>query len=371
MKNIITKATAALLFVCVVLLCSCADNTSKITEAIENRNADELVSIINAELEGNKDVDKMNETIDSCMRELAETDDYENFVFMEKVRDGIPDSSTKDCINKVLDDNGKNKVMSYLKGTWIRKDGTDMDGACGEITWNEGTGVLILNSVDDAINPESFNDNDLKWNNVSVIDATTIKGEDLSKADGVGEYTAFIGTIDYADNMVFIQTVDSSTDYAKGNNQTWILKDYYDSFDGKQVLTDDDFKASGEGIDENTIINDLKEMVYYYYFYNPEVDKSEEGVITTNRGIHLGSDKAEVIDKYGIGSYAAFDKDADLIRFSNRGIPDQLKNAKYALQYRVKDKKGKRIYFYFNDEDKVITIFYARTDYSSMLKEMQ
>lgn len=370
MKVIIKSIGVVVIATIMLLSTACSDNASDMKNAIENRDSEALIGLINSSLEENKNVEEMNQLLDESFTELTGTPEYENFVFVEKVRDGINDSPTKENISKILSDNGKNKVMSFLSGTWIRKDGTDMDGTYGDISWNDDSGVMVLKSVSDAINPERFNENDLKWNNISVIDANTIKGEDLTKAEGVGEYKAFTGNIDYDDNMIFIQTIDDSTDYAKGNNQTWMLKSYYDSFEGKQVLTDDDFKISGDEYDnEDFIINELKDHLFYYMYYDPEYDKSEEGVITTHRGIKLGFSKTDVIEKYGIGSYAKFDKDADIIRFSDGDVPKTVKKAEYSLQYRGKDKKGKRLFFYFDKNDKVVAVFYGVADYASMLKE--
>lgn len=69
-------------------------------------------------------------------------------------------------------------------------------------------------------------------------------------------------------------------------------------------LGEDDFIAEfpSENKTENILDilqNELGEQSFYYSFYDASVDESKEGVIKTNRGIHIGDTKQNVIDAYG------------------------------------------------------------------------
>lgn len=74
----------------------------------------------------------------------------------------------------------------------------------------------------------------------------------------------------------------------------------------KQIspLGDDDFIAEFPAENKTTnILDELKnkygEGAFYYSFYDASFDDSKEGVIKTNRGIHIGDTKQSVIDAYG------------------------------------------------------------------------
>jgi len=136
------------------------------------------------------------------------------------------------------------------------------------------------------------------------------------------------------------------------------------------LLTKDDFKVTGNDLNETAVIDDLEnDTLLSFYFFNPDKDENRESVIITPRGISLGSSKQDVIDKYGMGSLVFFDMKTDLLyRALGSTYDEYIKDAKYSIQYRTEDKLGWRMCFYFDDNDEVILIMYTSSDYSSIAK---
>ena len=113
--------------------------------------------------------------------------------------------------------------------------------------------------------------------------------------------------------------------------------------------------------------NDITEMLeksgdFRWVYYSPEEDESEEGIITTARGIHLGDSKDAVFKAYGKGKEVKFNPEKD--SFYNQcdekeqGIMKE--RATKSVEYQMKDEPY-RMVFYLDSDDKVSMIFYARS----------
>lgn len=137
-------------------------------------------------------------------------------------------------------------------------------------------------------------------------------------------------------------------------------------------LTEKDFILGGDAEDyyeDGNVLNEINKdhFTYQYIFYNPTVDKSKEGVITTARGIVLGSTKGDVVSAYGEGIEADFDPSTDIIyttldntaegNLSGEEIKGFLiTNCSSSIKYIMPDTDfGIIFYFDYNDEVNLIT----------------
>ena len=111
--------------------------------------------------------------------------------------------------------------------------------------------------------------------------------------------------------------------------------------------------------------NDLTELIqstkdFYYVYYTPEVDASEEGVISTARGIHLGDSKDSVFKAYGKEKVVKFNPETD--PFYNECDPDNQNVIKEIaseyVEYHMKNEPY-GIVFYFDKNDKVSLVFFT------------
>lgn len=142
----------------------------------------------------------------------------------------------------------------------------------------------------------------------------------------------------------------------------------YTSFEKKEPepLSKSDFSIESPvgNAEENVYDTMVEEQYYSYYcYYDSSYDPSKEGVIETNRGIHLGDSKDAVISKYGEANSNVFIKQSnalyqDLLEYSpsEAGIMRSQCSTYLAYQY---ENLG-AIEFYFDENDQLSWIvFYA------------
>lgn len=98
---------------------------------------------------------------------------------------------------------------------------------------------------------------------------------------------------------------------------------------------------------------------FRWVYYSPE-DASEEGVITTARGIHLGDSKDAVFKAYGKEKEIKFNPDNDQY-YNQLEEADQSIMKERAAKSVIYQMKGEPygIVFYFDSDDKVSMIFYT------------
>lgn len=134
-------------------------------------------------------------------------------------------------------------------------------------------------------------------------------------------------------------------------------------------LSADDFSAklNNEAVDWN-FFDDLEaageDEGVRGFGYDPAVDESMKGVVTTSRGINIGSKLSTVTKKYGKGTKGTLSDDISYKPVHDSGSTC-LDNTDYVLTYKYveyTDTDGKytsRIHFYIENK-KVSAIFYSR-----------
>ena len=100
--------------------------------------------------------------------------------------------------------------------------------------------------------------------------------------------------------------------------------------------------------------------------YDKAYDKSKKGVVTTSRGINIGSKSSTVIKKYGKGTKLTLSKD-----IVYKGFPEDSRSCfsttEYVLTYKYVEKTEAGgeytsiIHFYIDKNKKVDMIFFSRT----------
>lgn len=366
------KTIVAVLLVVISIMCltSCGISEKDITNAVDERDAKELTSLIQEYTEKNSSNEELNEALTSEFERLCSRKIYEDFVFADKVLKGIEDTPIYDDLAQIVEANAENRIKSYIVGKWVRADGTGLDGCVLDVKWTGENGVGVITSTIKTLNNTSkFAVNDIKWYEIEAIDDRSFKLRELSKGDYGGSYSQAIAKINYDGNYIECQSADSSLvdDYSMGYQQVWVKKAYLDSFNGKNVLKKEDFLVTGDNVTNKNILKDISDGSINWYYYDSKADKTREGVITTNREIHLGSSKKEVLNKYGMGSLMKFNRRTEL--FYNLliqqtpqegfGFAKQLKeNCSYIMQYFQKNKKKANIRFYFDKNDEVMGIVY-------------
>lgn len=362
--------TALVLFMMITLFSCGGVNKSSLNKAVENRQVEELSEMIISYNEGGNKIEELDQVVISLFDELCQNEVYDDFVFMDSVIKHIEGTGTYDKLHDVIDDNGDKKVKSYLSGEWVRMDATALDGCVIKIKCTDESGVATITDASRIVdNVNKFKNNDLKWNNIEIIDSTSFKYDDLNKVDGIGDYCPAIATINYEENYISVHVTGNNGGYGSGDEQIWRPKAYVDSFDGKGILKEKDFIVNGADYEENeNQIDSLKSdgAVFSCVWYDKEVDKSEEGVICTARGIKLGSTRESVIDVYGIGSMGMFSTKTDnyYAEIKKEGMYDSWCNvmeskSKYFIQYFSSDRDAENIRYYFDENDEVCSIAFS------------
>ncbi|MGI6721382.1 MAG: hypothetical protein ACOX4I_02305 [Anaerovoracaceae bacterium] len=342
-----------------LVLCSCGLSKNEVNEAIENRNVSSLASMVDE-----CSNDKSEEILKNAFDSLSDSEDYEDFVYMDKVLNKAKNSETKEMLHALLEKKYKNRVKAFTSGEWVRRDLTELDGGIIDIKWSGDTGVATLESVSNMLDNEfGFKKNDIKWNDMKILDKSSFKYEDLTKDGETGSYVLALAKIDYNENVIKISVSEPSRGYEKGDEQRWVRKSYIDKCNKDiPATTRKDFNAIIEG-KKVDMLKKIKEedTVEVFYWYDKRFDKSKKGAITTNRGIHVGSTKEDVIKKYGIGSTVLFSPKNDKSYKGMAAYPSakkQLRNCKEIIAYRSRDKSNTCIRFYIDKNNEVMLVDY-------------
>lgn len=156
-----------------------------------------------------------------------------------------------------------------------------------------------------------------------------------------------------------------TSDIAFENNTCHIK---YTSFEKKEpeALSKNDFSAEiPVGSEKQNIYDNMIKDGYalYYCYYDSSNDPSKDGVIETNRGIHLGDSKETVISKYGEANSNTFIMQnnvlyKDLLEYSPAEAGIMRSQCSTFISYAYE--KSGAIEFYFDENDLLSWIvFYA------------
>lgn len=342
-----------------------------LNDTLETRDPEALVADIATYYEEDNQ-DTLNPIVVDAFNTMAAQTEYTDFEYMRSVLALLSDDNNKQELQEIYDDNFSNEVIAFLTSDeWVRTDVTALDGLIIKPQFASEAKFAAVTSSENCINNAyGFAVGDLKWDNIVIVDRHTIKYDELSRdANGPAGYTATLATIDYEAQSVTIPN----------DGHIWIRKSYLDSFSSINVITDDDFiitdDQTGETVDLVDAIG-LNRYNWQYYFYDADIDPEDEDgnpiVITTSRGIHIGSSYDEVFDAYGLGGYREFSEDGDsmylAIKIGAEEYGDQVSKmameklsaeAKYYVSYVGENRFGKNIRFYFDENDKVMFINFA------------
>lgn len=386
-RNVLSKTVLILISLMVLLmLAGCAEkiDTTPLADALGARDADAVISEVLTLYE--KEAQELYDPIlQESFQTMAASENYDDFVFMDTVLEGITETDSVDTLNAIVKDAYKNRVKAFLSGQWVRMDGTSLDGIVLDITLSDDVGIGTISSIASVLDADtSYAENDVKWKNIQVVDANRITYEDLTKGDG--SYSSAVGTIDYLNNTISVHNSSSNPVplASYGADQLWVKKEYVDSLGDLRFLTDEDFIYSDDQTGEKIDAIELMESHgstydvpgYWTLFFDPDVDPVDENgkpiVITTNRGISLGSSKEEVMSAYGLGSSLSITKDTDdYLAWSQQAAKDGDPDMKYLVEttgvnatsvmsYTTKENRaGHSIRFYFDSNDKVMCIYYV------------
>ncbi|MDO4488620.1 MAG: hypothetical protein Q4B67_06000 [Eubacteriales bacterium] len=130
-------------------------------------------------------------------------------------------------------------------------------------------------------------------------------------------------------------------------------------------VKNDDFRASGSSVGESDILSSLKNSFSHdaatYFYFDPNEDSDKGSVITTARGIKLGSTKAEVKASYGNGDEsgsvnAPSSQRIIEIAYAYDSVTVAAKCRSYITYYN--SDRSAAILFAFDESDCVSYIFY-------------
>ena len=386
-RNVLSKTVLILISLMVLLvLAGCAEkiDTTPLADALGARDADAVISEVLTLYE--KEAQELYDPIlQESFQTMAASENYDDFVFMDTVLEGITETDSVDTLNAIVKDAYKNRVKAFLSGQWVRMDGTSLDGIVLDITLSDDVGIGTISSIASILDADTtYAENDVKWKNIQVVDANRITYEDLTKGDG--SYYSAVGTIDYLNNTINVH--NSSPNPAPlasyGVDQLWVKKEYVDSMGDLRFLTEDDFTFTDDQTGET--VDAVKDMEahgtsydapgFCFYFFDPNVDPVDDNgapiTITTIRGISIGSSKEDVIKAYGLGSHLNITKDSDdYLAWTLQGAKDGEQDCKYivdttglnatsVMSYTAKENRsGHSIRFYFDSNDKVMCIYYV------------
>ena len=389
-RNVLSKTVLILISLMVLLvLAGCAEkiDTTPLADALGARDADAVISEVLTLYE--KEAQELYDPIlQESFQTMAASENYDDFVFMDTVLEGITETDSVDTLNAIVKNAYKNRVKAFLSGQWVRMDGTNLDGVILEISFSDDVNIATVADISNMLDSiYGFAVNDVKWKNIQAIDEDRITYDDLRKGGSEGaEYSTCIGTINYSDFSIQVHN-SSETTYelaSSGSNQVWIKKDYLDSLGDTRFLTDEDFiytdNQTGEKIDAMKDLENrgatYENPDYCFIFFDPNLDPVDENgkpiVITTNRGISIGDSKEDVLKAYSLGSGLNITKESDdILAWTSQAAKEGRPDSKHivdvtgldvtsVISYTQKENRsGHSIRFYFNSNDKVAFIFYA------------
>ena len=387
MKRITKIAIIIALLSTLLLICGCGGVSKEdLTDAIKAKDISTITDLIN-QVKDQDDKDEIYAAAADEFKKLCKSTDWDDYVFMDKIIKKTKDKKLKKQLKKVIRENGDNKVIAFIKGKWVRRDYTDMDGMIINVKWNDKDGAGIVTSTKNARNNKyTFARGDIKWKDIKVISSNEFVYKDLFKSTDYSDYLDSYATINYDCNQIKVKVTNAgSKDYNIGNKQVWVRESAIDK--KKENLKKKDFINKTFSVKK---LSDLEDHFYYFYELDYVADKKlrktleKENDITTRyiRGVKGGESREEVIKAFGPGHiiYQNYKKDPiyklyDYMLESNndpktrnllKGLHSSMAKSNYSVLYYNKE-KGPYIKMYFDKKNKLIGALAAK-DYSLWIK---
>ena len=305
-----------------------------------------------------------SEEVDSHIAALFEdkytSKEYDDFIFADKVIKKIENKDLKTIIQELKSNHEKDRVIAFLNGDWVRKDGTNLSGTCISVSADNDGFTGIIKSVNGKGKDLGFAENDVKWKEGNIVDKKHITFDDLIELASNSEYGTSSGTINFKYYQINTHSSSKSarSEYKYGTNQVWIKKDYADKYKKIKDVTKKDFVLKKVPKEEEEIIDYDKDLYKYLkgfdaagvaFSYGCESDYK----VVDHRGIKLGSAKDEVIDAYGIGYTNIYDQVTDPLYDGYNYKEQFIKSFKKSKSFIAYGTSDLNIKFYFDKNDKV------------------
>ncbi|MBR2547063.1 MAG: hypothetical protein IKF07_02580 [Eubacterium sp.] len=342
----ISLITSVLLLV-ILAGCDQGVKTEDLTEVLKTKNIDEIVEFIDSYKE-QKNKAELDEIVVKDFESIAESTEYDDFLYMENFVKEVKDEDLKNSLQRVIDDNITNKVIAFTSGKWVRRDYTNLDGAVAEIKWNDKKGTAILTGVSKTIKNDShFQKGDVKWKNIEALSEEELVYEDLSKSTDYADYYQAYATLDYSKGQLLCKVSAEKSEYANGNTQVWVKKEFIDA--EKEVVKRSDFEK-----DENKRSS--------LYCSSIKQKKKGDRNIRLRKAIKMRAKRKGVIDKMGYGHILfQANKDDPIFKYIStiqnaecQTFVNDIKKSKYAVIYTGDDDRF--IKMYFNSKDRLIAV---------------
>jgi len=358
-------------------LAGCGDQVTEddVQAVLDQKDAAALTALIKqySEGDGQSNQKELNQLVLDFFETLCGSDDYQDFKFIDRVSEQTASLQVGKKGVQLLEDNRGQMIRAFMSGDWVRKDMSNLDGCIVTMKWDGDTGQAAIKDTSGMLNnDQEFQEGEMKWENVKLLQGQKIQLDDMEKRWGSVSYGE--GTeaeIYFQGEYLVIHNDDFTSSYYGEGDQIWMRQSYLDSFEKDGTLDDSDFVISGDSVGETDYdlfekeFSTGEEDLYTLFYYDAGQDQSKEGVVRTSRGITLGSAEQDVTKAYGMGSRGYFDGSSDVVcrlaqHAQDEASREQLQeHASYYLHYTVKEKDGAYIRFYFDQQNQVTAIVFG------------
>ena len=340
-----------------------------IKKSREEYDSEQAVSAIDLYYTQMNDYVVVNNTLYEVFNGIVSGTDYWAFLYADSVVEKCESYSFASDLASILVNAENQRARAFLCGTWVRQDGTTNSGLQLEVKATDDSLVGILTYAPKGL---AFKEKDIKWKDIQIFDSETIILQDLASNGDSYYYSDSSMSLDYDSFSLSVHATLSGERYSYGKNQVWIRSNAVNYYAEIESIHDDDFAAEIWDSDTQSFVpedylDEVLDDYIYWYCYDEEVDKAKDRVITTNRGIMIGSSKAEVLERYGIGIVKAIDIETDNIYDCMNETEQYYFSSLYATQqeYQViyqHPLKNASLIFGFDKNDEVSWIIYTSTD---------
>ena len=285
-----------------------------LTEAVETQDIEAVQSAVQEYVSATGDEDTVGEKLAAVLSEISDKQNDDAFRFAERLVSSFSDFSFQNQLETILNDSVSNRVCAFLRGDWIRRDGSINTGIQLNVKISENGS--IIGAVTSSPETVAFKQGSIKWKDFEVFDKNNITLYDLATT---GSYAYSSGLLDYDANSMCILVSPSYYTITSGAQQYWVKKEYVDRYSSADPISVEDFVFELWNSDAGEMVTfdstgPLRYMQPEFYFSDPESGIAPSSVIKTARGITLGATQEEVAAAYGIGAGKKYISDTDTMR---------------------------------------------------------
>ena len=308
---------------CSILLGYQAANAMKenIIQAVANGDDELLCQLVSSYLTMEHAHDeitaKMNDFVIETIGSQLEAANYDNYLFLDRLitlvdNNALLKPSIGDQLSALNFAHHEQRTIAFLTGTWQRIDSSDSSGLRISITCSEENSFAMI--LEDLSFVSAKNHNAkfhwdkglLIWNQIQIVDSNYITMDSMWLTSyywlGVqsNQYKDCIGYLDY-DGMRIITQSTGEDDITWHDNFNSIIYVKESAIKNVPTLSESDFIVSFNETN-STFEADTANLCEWFSPKNT-LFCAYNGVnlLTTARGISVGSGWKDVVDKYGYG----------------------------------------------------------------------